>query len=320
MTARRLTAQLVPGGEWSGRPFYARALRLRHVNPSSTVCFVFLEGATAFAIILALAELIPAWGIVLLPICIAAMVKINDVVAGAAVRAAATRTGGARRPLRPFRTIGRAAVPGGAAAADKVGRVYRSAPVDTVPAGPAGAAKGPAGTGGPAPAARAGATKRSVGTAGTATAGSVGTANGLAETGATAPTGPAGAANGLAGSASAGRAALGGAPDGLAGTADTAATGPAGVGNGFSGTGGTAAGDELCEDAFGDPETDPPQPGEGQRGAIPQARHATQAAALNAPPVDLHGGRGARTPTTRPADVFDTPAQRARHSANRRYR
>ncbi|WP_245870871.1 hypothetical protein [Asanoa hainanensis] len=125
--ARRLAAQFAPAGGDSGRPFYARVLRLRHLNPSSTVCFVFLEGATAFAIILALAELIPMWGVVLLPICIAAMVKINDLVAGAAVRAAATRSGGGstRRPMRPFRTIGRATVPGGAGT-DNVGRVYRS--------------------------------------------------------------------------------------------------------------------------------------------------------------------------------------------------
>ncbi|GIF68691.1 hypothetical protein Ais01nite_67260 [Asanoa ishikariensis] len=132
MIARRLTAQFAPAGGESGRPFYARALRLRHLNPSSTVCFVFLEGATAFAVILALAELIPMWGVVLLPICIAAMVKINDLVAGAAVKAAATRTGGAstRRPMRPFRTIGRATVPGGAGT-DNVGRVYRSTVPET---------------------------------------------------------------------------------------------------------------------------------------------------------------------------------------------
>ncbi|MEV0718752.1 hypothetical protein [Asanoa sp. NPDC050611] len=128
MTARRFSGQLAAVGDVHSRPFYARALRLKHIHPSSTVCFVFLEGATAFAIILALAELIPFWGVVLLPVCIAAMVKVNDVVAGAAVRAAANR-GGFRRPLRPFRTIGRAAVPGGAGA-DKVGRVYRSAPAE----------------------------------------------------------------------------------------------------------------------------------------------------------------------------------------------
>ncbi|GIF53148.1 hypothetical protein DFJ67_0208 [Asanoa ferruginea] len=130
MTARRLAAPFASTPAVSGRPFYARVLRLQHLNPSSTLCFVFLEGATALAIILALAELIPLWGTVLLPLCIAAMVKINDLVAGAAVRAAATGPGRRpMRPLRPFRTIGRATVPGGAGA-DKVGRVYRSAPAE----------------------------------------------------------------------------------------------------------------------------------------------------------------------------------------------
>jgi hypothetical protein len=138
VTVRWLSAQIAPASDASGRPFYARALRLKHINLSSTVCFIFLEGATAFAIVLALAELIPLWGVVLLPICIAAMVKVNDVVAGAAVRAATTRAGGgfARRPMRPFRTIGRATVPGGAGA-DKVGRVYRSTPVDAGAGAPA---------------------------------------------------------------------------------------------------------------------------------------------------------------------------------------
>ncbi|MEV4538189.1 hypothetical protein AB0J82_30835 [Asanoa sp. NPDC049518] len=229
MIARRLAAQFAPAGAESGRPFYARALRLRHLNPSSTVCFVFLEGATAFAVILALAELIPMWGVVLLPICIAAMVKINDLVAGAAVRAAATRTGGAsaRRPMRPFRTIGRATVPGGAGT-DNVGRVYRSALPETVA------------------------------------------------------------------------------------TADAATVGADSGTTGFD--------DDWADD------DDEPEPSQGARraphgGAIPAARPANSAAAVNSPPVDLDHGKPARTTTAREwaADVFDTPTQRARHSASRRY-
>ncbi|WP_203701804.1 hypothetical protein [Asanoa iriomotensis] len=197
----------------SGRPFYARALRLKHINPSSTVCFVFLEGATAFAVILALAELIPFWGVVLLPICIAAMVKVNDVVAGAAVRAAESRGGGGfvRRPLRPFRTVGRATVPGGAGS-DKIGRVYRSAPPEA--------------------------------------------------------------------------------------SSPTAAPGPD---------------SQIDLDEDGDDTTGV------HRGAIPVARQGNPAAVVNSPPADLNQGRTARTPTARASDVFDTPAQRARHSATRRY-
>jgi len=138
MTPRRRTDGSRPAGEQAGRPFYARVLGLTHLRPSATLCFIFLEGATALAIVLALAELIPWWGVFLLPACIAAMVKINDLVAGAAVRAA-TRSDGdffrrPIRPLRPLRTIGRAAVPGGTPAADAAGRVYRSA--DATPAEP----------------------------------------------------------------------------------------------------------------------------------------------------------------------------------------
>ncbi|HTF07042.1 MAG TPA: hypothetical protein VK659_02595 [Asanoa sp.] len=239
MTARRLSAPFAQAPEVSGRPFYARALRLQHLNPSSTLCFVFLEGATALAIILALAELIPLWGTVLLPLCIAAMVKINDLVAGAAVRAASTGPGGApgrrpMRPLRPFRTIGRAAVPGGAGA-DKVGRVYHSSPAKA-----------------PAPAT---------------------TTDETAE-----PTDP---------------------TDSLEGHRDQAATGEhAGRSDGAP------------------PAADAHRVAHGS--ATPTANRAT---ALNSPPVDLHPGKAARTATARDwaAAVFDTPAQRARHAATRRY-
>jgi hypothetical protein len=63
-------------------PLYARLLRLRHVAPSGFVCFIFLEGAVALGILLALAELVSWWGVLVLPASVAAMVKLNDVVAG----------------------------------------------------------------------------------------------------------------------------------------------------------------------------------------------------------------------------------------------
>jgi hypothetical protein len=65
------------------RPLYARALRLRHLAPSGLLCFVFLEGAVVLGILLALAELVSWWGVVVLPITVALMVKFNDLVAGA---------------------------------------------------------------------------------------------------------------------------------------------------------------------------------------------------------------------------------------------
>ncbi len=70
------------------QPLYARMLRLRHLSPSGFLCFVFLEGAVALGILLALAELVSWWGVLVLPITVAAMVKLNDVVAGALSRPA----------------------------------------------------------------------------------------------------------------------------------------------------------------------------------------------------------------------------------------
>ena len=69
-------------------PLYARMLRLRHLTPSGFLCFVFLEGAFALGVLLALAELVSWWGVVVLPITVAAMVKLNDLVAGVLTRPA----------------------------------------------------------------------------------------------------------------------------------------------------------------------------------------------------------------------------------------
>lgn len=63
-------------------PLYARMLGLRHLAPSGFLCFVFLEGAVALGILLALAELVSWWGVLVLPLTVAVMVKLNDVVAG----------------------------------------------------------------------------------------------------------------------------------------------------------------------------------------------------------------------------------------------
>lgn len=69
--------------EQAHRPLYARVLRLRWVTPSGFLCFIFLEGAVALGILLALAELVSWWGVLVLPATVAGMVKLNDVVAGA---------------------------------------------------------------------------------------------------------------------------------------------------------------------------------------------------------------------------------------------
>lgn len=75
-----------------GRPLYARALRLRHINPGGVLCFLYLEGTLALAVLLALAEQVSWWALAVLPLTVAAMVKFNDVVAGALVG------GGRRQP------------------------------------------------------------------------------------------------------------------------------------------------------------------------------------------------------------------------------
>ncbi|MDI1465609.1 hypothetical protein QEZ54_32030 [Catellatospora sp. KI3] len=88
------------------RPLYARVLGLQYVRPSNLMCFVFFEGAISLAVLLALAELTNWWAVLVLPVSVAAMVKINDVIAGAT-----TRSGGDAVPRR----ASRAAVAGSAA-------------------------------------------------------------------------------------------------------------------------------------------------------------------------------------------------------------
>jgi hypothetical protein len=68
------------------QPLYARMLGLQYLAPGGFLCFVFLEGAVALGMLLALAELVSWWGVLVLPVMVAAMVKLNDVVAGMLIR------------------------------------------------------------------------------------------------------------------------------------------------------------------------------------------------------------------------------------------
>ncbi|AGZ39845.1 hypothetical protein [Actinoplanes friuliensis] len=72
------------------QPLYARMLGLQYLAPGGFLCFVFLEGAVALGILLALAELVSWWGVLVLPLTVAVMVKLNDVVAGSLIRTPAT--------------------------------------------------------------------------------------------------------------------------------------------------------------------------------------------------------------------------------------
>ncbi|GIE29799.1 hypothetical protein Ait01nite_028440 [Actinoplanes italicus] len=104
------------------QPLYARVLRLRHLAPSGLLCFVFLEGAVVLGILLALAELVSWWGVIVLPITVALMVKFNDLVAGALTPrpAAGAATSARASVLRPA-TMGQPAAPAAPVSADPGG-------------------------------------------------------------------------------------------------------------------------------------------------------------------------------------------------------
>lgn len=103
----------VPTDEERYRPLYARVLGLRFVNPGGVLCFLFFEGAAALAVLLALAELVNWWAVLVLPTAVAAMVKLNDVVAEMVIRTAAQvpeqERDRFRRQMEPV--VGRARVP-----------------------------------------------------------------------------------------------------------------------------------------------------------------------------------------------------------------
>ncbi|MEV0003189.1 hypothetical protein AB0H28_13005 [Micromonospora sp. NPDC050980] len=103
----------VPTDEERYRPLYARVLGLRFVNPGGVLCFLFFEGAAALAVLLALAELVNWWAVLVLPTAVAAMVKLNDVVAELVIRTAAQvpeqERDRFRRQVEPV--VGRARVP-----------------------------------------------------------------------------------------------------------------------------------------------------------------------------------------------------------------
>ncbi|MCW3840112.1 hypothetical protein ONA70_08385 [Micromonospora yasonensis] len=103
----------VPTDDERYRPLYARVLGLRFVNPGGVLCFLFFEGSVALAVLLALAELVSWWAVLVLPAVVAAMVKLNDVVAEMVIRTAAQvpeqERDRFRRQMEP--AVGRARVP-----------------------------------------------------------------------------------------------------------------------------------------------------------------------------------------------------------------
>ena len=64
------------------QPLYASVLGLRHIHPGGVLCFLFFEFVVAAAMLLALIGFVSWWGVLVLPVTVAAMVKLNDIVAG----------------------------------------------------------------------------------------------------------------------------------------------------------------------------------------------------------------------------------------------
>jgi hypothetical protein len=65
------------------QPLYHRLLRLRYVKPRPMATFLFFEGSIMLAILLSLAEIVTWWSVVLVPVTVGVMVKLNDAIAGA---------------------------------------------------------------------------------------------------------------------------------------------------------------------------------------------------------------------------------------------
>lgn len=66
----------------SSRPLYSRLLDLQHIRPNTWQRAVLGEGSVAVAAVLVLADVSSAWGLLVLPASVAAMVKSHDVVTG----------------------------------------------------------------------------------------------------------------------------------------------------------------------------------------------------------------------------------------------
>lgn len=124
------------------QPLYARMLGLQYLAPGGFLCFVFLEGAVALGILLALAELVSWWGVLVLPAMVAAMVKLNDVVAGSLIHPA-----GAARTM-PGATV--RADPRGSLHADPCGSARAGSPGSAHAGSPGSTRAGSAGSPGSA--------------------------------------------------------------------------------------------------------------------------------------------------------------------------
>ena len=72
----------VPSSASARRPLYSRLLGLRRLRLRPWQRAVLGEGSLAAAALLVLADLATAWALLVLPLAVAALVKLHDVVAG----------------------------------------------------------------------------------------------------------------------------------------------------------------------------------------------------------------------------------------------
>ncbi len=64
------------------RPLYARLLRLRHLRLRAWQRVLLSDGALLLSVLLVLADVATAWTLLVLPLAVAAVVKLHDVAAG----------------------------------------------------------------------------------------------------------------------------------------------------------------------------------------------------------------------------------------------
>jgi hypothetical protein len=75
----------------SRAPLYVRALRLQQLHVGGLASFLLFECMIAIGVLLALAELVSWWAVLILPVAVAIMVKVNDAAVTAAARGRANR-------------------------------------------------------------------------------------------------------------------------------------------------------------------------------------------------------------------------------------
>ena len=71
-----------PAPTGTRRPLYPRLLHLQHIHPNAWQRALLGEGALAIAVLLVLADLATAWTLLVLPVAVAVVVKLHDVLAG----------------------------------------------------------------------------------------------------------------------------------------------------------------------------------------------------------------------------------------------